>query len=972
MQAHYNQGREVASWSNTYSLQSFSMEYGNNTYCKKDMSPTYSVMSGFRYGESSSDLPPTPPSNAQDFNQSLSSPSQSILDKVSATSGPLKLPIRTFGHHRNPPTPDNTPPRGLDVYGRSPSSSKQLNYASSRAESFITAREHPFSSQVDIGTSLSEHESTSRVDVVDHDEDVENTLTDSASEPEGEIYAAERQNKDKATLNEREHQSILFSRNLEDNSQPTHDTNTFTETGYSPHSQRETPIQEPWIGAPIYSTPYKATLTPDRSPHSAKTSETRLLNDDLGRISATSTLSSIVQAVVLDASPRQRHSLRHAGRNLAYRSSNDSTPDSPPSRKRSSNISHLHHLSPKNQEIPKEGLNIYDDLTTQQRTGLGVASDPQSKQNIPNPYSMRYIAPKITYSPPNTLPNIRQIPFASSTRSRVTSAPDGGLNNYKSESISSSRDPTMTITYGKQNNYQIPRKRVNSSFRSPAHSILTKDVKEELGIQRNLSNSSQENGYLARASSTGASSLRQKLQAGRSGDAVQEINIMQDVAVRSGSNGSTFNVLSPVRNSQASGSSSEKQQIEEATRSGLIRSSSGAYRLEPRRKSSERFSARLEEHAMARHLYPQGTPFSHITDSQDALEVSEATAVSIFPHNNNSLLVVQQMARSMPSPRREPTSSSSIPIKSSQLEVNLLPATPPEKALQSRPSSPLENPRKPPVPPAFQVIPPTPCEEADREYDMDPKVEDFPAPPPRRLSLIKRVRRYSDTFVQPILSQAIPTWRNANQPASGKAPIKNENQKNKLHPFWRPRGFWDEFESDSDPDNHEDEGEDERLPPGGDTSNIVDNDAKPKRRLTFRGTGGFLIGNTLGVTRAGTNIRRHHISLPARLAAAQQRQSRESARNSSDQGNKDSGASSLGFYSSSSAAGKSTASLSTLMLRNHGRIYKIPGLGVDFQYIGMSGIRTLMAVKRRKRERRKMEERRDRLRQSIVGPRVSV
>jgi hypothetical protein len=45
--------------------------------------------------------------------------------------------------------------------------------------------------------------------------------------------------------------------------------------------------------------------------------------------------------------------------------------------------------------------------------------------------------------------------------------------------------------------------------------------------------------------------------------------------------------------------------------------------------------------------------------------------------------------------------------------------------------------------------------------------------------------------------------------------ITGDNEDGTLHPFWRPRGFWDDFE-DSDSDSEE-----ERLTPGGDTSDIV-------------------------------------------------------------------------------------------------------------------------------------------------------
>jgi len=86
-----------------------------------------------------------------------------------------------------------------------------------------------------------------------------------------------------------------------------------------------------------------------------------------------------------------------------------------------------------------------------------------------------------------------------------------------------------------------------------------------------------------------------------------------------------------------------------------------------------------------------------------------------------------------------------------------------------------------------------------------------------------------------------------------------------LHPFWRPRGFWDGF-SDSESDDEEG-----GLPEGGDTSDIEDPEPEPPRRPNklnklkggLRGSGGFLIGNSLGVERHGTNKRRHHVTLPA-------------------------------------------------------------------------------------------------------------
>jgi len=95
-----------------------------------------------------------------------------------------------------------------------------------------------------------------------------------------------------------------------------------------------------------------------------------------------------------------------------------------------------------------------------------------------------------------------------------------------------------------------------------------------------------------------------------------------------------------------------------------------------------------------------------------------------------------------------------------------------------------------------------------------------------------------------------------------------------------------EYDTDSDSsiwgdDMLYDADELDALPRGGDTSD-VEPEPEPElerhsnltrgrsvKRLLgldgFRGSGGFLIGNSLGVERAGTNRRRHYISLPARL-----------------------------------------------------------------------------------------------------------
>ncbi|MBE7182213.1 MAG: hypothetical protein INR71_13595 [Terriglobus roseus] len=212
--------------------------------------------------------------------------------------------------------------------------------------------------------------------------------------------------------------------------------------------------------------------------------------------------------------------------------------------------------------------------------------------------------------------------------------------------------------------------------------------------------------------------------------------------------------------------------------------------------------------------------------------------------------------------------------------------------------SPLRNPRSAPQPPAFKVIPPTPFSEIEDPLAAAQALQSAqaPRPPARRISLMQRARRYSDSFLQPLFVRTVSVKR-VMRPATGdEAATRDRN----LHPQWRPRGFWDDFsDSESEDDDWFGDGEyvvdsddldrpPRRLPRGGDTSDVRSLEQEQERTAmsagspaavgrmgsvkkvimdSFRGSGGFLIGNSLGVERAGTNRRRHHISLPTRLQA---------------------------------------------------------------------------------------------------------
>ncbi|KAF2621532.1 hypothetical protein BU25DRAFT_416064 [Macroventuria anomochaeta] len=430
---------------------------------------------------------------------------------------------------------------------------------------------------------------------------------------------------------------------------------------------------------------------------------------------------------------------------------------------------------------------------------------------------------------------------------------------------------------------------------------------------------------------------------------------------------------------------------------------------EHRRISFDRSTGRTEEHANARHLYSQSTPFSQFSDTP--IEVSEATAVNIYPHNNNSLLVVQQPSRVnslMPEPRqltdgayfgpqddvelrqellRTPTppfvdameGHQDSPQVPTQPTLTFEPSTPPMQIDLPQPDgvdSPLKNPRSAPEPPKIMFIPPTPAEELERPLEVGP-----PGPPKRsdshpqrRLSLVQRARRYSDNFISPFLARASSNrgryyseshTRSQSSHRNPDIPTVNDED-GTLHPFWRPRGFWDGFE-DSESDD-----EDNVLPYGGDTSDVEDPEPEPyprrrntlRKRLTngFQGSGGFLIGNSLGVERHGTNRRRHHVTLPPHFPSSP----KTSQHTSSPRILIQSTTQPLRPQNSGvrKSASRSSLRFSTSFERPPRRqswrkVKSIPGLkGYQVQYIGVSGIKDRL-------KERTAEKRRDKIRKSI-------
>ena len=197
------------------------------------------------------------------------------------------------------------------------------------------------------------------------------------------------------------------------------------------------------------------------------------------------------------------------------------------------------------------------------------------------------------------------------------------------------------------------------------------------------------------------------------------------------------------------------------------------------------------------------TPFSGISatsvhsSTPGPVELSEATAISIYPHNNKSLLVVQHSSKAGSSETRTSAHFTNNVTVELRQPPTLDSATSVPQLTTNRT---VDSSRILPNRPAVMLIPPTPANALSQEEDDSETTSRLS----RRsnfdpLSSIRRVfsvRRHSDTILSPFS-------RLAAGPASipSRRRVKIESGSNALSPFWRPRGFWDDFsDSESEPD----------------------------------------------------------------------------------------------------------------------------------------------------------------------------
>ena len=321
------------------------------------------------------------------------------------------------------------------------------------------------------------------------------------------------------------------------------------------------------------------------------------------------------------------------------------------------------------------------------------------------------------------------------------------------------------------------------------------------------------------------------------------------------------------------------------------------------------------------------TPFSlrsaH-SSTPGTLEVNEATAISIYPHTNKSILVIQQLARGNDSSPRERSTivagNANIALPGTVVPT-VLPSLSPNLS-GNRVDSPLQNPRDPPQPPNLKIIPPTPANGAPSpEKQGSPprtpvRVSRFTAPVSSLKRALSARRPRSETYLAPF-TRSFSLRGTAGNPR--RRSHADEEPHARLHPFWRPRDLGHESDSDSDSEF-------------GNTGDL------PMGRVQKQGSKEQPPGRTMSLTRRLSNSFRpaHHARRPRPSSM---------------------GAASDGHYYEFRRRSGSESERSP---REH-----VPGQGYQVQSVGFRGWADRLERRREAREEGKREERRQWLRGKI-------
>lgn len=892
-------------------------------------------------------LPPTPPTHSRQ--SSGSHPNVTPAPRYDASvKSPTDVPSApsTPPNQKSPPTPDFTPPRAMPPLAFRPPPSDR--YPSSRTDSFKTARENPYSSDEDDlstvrpglpsarqskdavpqmpGRNLKRKEVGLGLGLESDNEGTTTPRGHANSQQEFVVFDGEWGSTEEAGEVEREWDDNLM-RDVTVRKRPGRKLHMFTDGAtdevleddiVSPTNAtkvvRSLPLQERIARHRLERDAADRTSTEKfaeriawpaavADPESPTTPDVRRFSAMSGR----STNSTVVEAMVIDAPPLRRKTLRHTKKyvGLRYFSSDQSTRGSAPNSVVSIDLPH--RLVHKTSRIPdRRHRSLASNATASTTSSSRSRREILSNGGIP----VVVIPDRRSSMKSSKTPSLRSTSSRKTKRSlSLGSAPLSQSSKYN--------DPGYFDTLP-------PRKRTQSESAGSGHSVRTIDYPPTIPARRS-SLSAPTSRNTSRAGSLTAESLKAH-------NMIQEKN----------------------RNLKP------EPVIHNPTTESKEEAPSGHLSVD--HNGDPLFGTRPST---------QVTPFSQTSyeTAGTTAEVSEAMAVTLFPHQNKSVLVVQHEK----APEASPPSLKAIDTSQPKMAINgkatMGPVTPPQPSHpMDEVDSPLRNPRSPPHPPgppAIKFIPPTPAvltpgQEENRQLGFDderPATSD--SKPKRTMSLMRRAfsnrrnsesasqsgagflqRTFSLTGRRPISSdESTQTSKgNANLATLYPSVADQPADGSKLHPFWRPTHFWDDLE------DHDSDADDElRYPP------IDNRPGPPKRSLSGKLKRTFAI---LPIKDDEYDLHPVDRRSMRRTASGNMRVVKQRSNSSLNRdahrrmygpvGPDDFG---YGFKDG-----------------NGGKVHTIPGLGLRVEYVGWSG------MKRRLSERRR-EQRSEKLRASISAPR---
>ncbi|RWA10297.1 hypothetical protein EKO27_g4790 [Xylaria grammica] len=756
------------------------------------------------------DLPPTPPAHSR--TSSGSHPTLTSSPPLAGSSAPSLVPAGSVTPvsgtptiQRSPPTPDVTPPQATRrsktfrpiLSDRIPSKAT----ADSRTESFKTARESP---------SLSDEEKTTPKPCVSSARTSQNAagrqVEPKSGKPKDVGLGLGLDLDDNLTPRTRQ-EFFTFDGEWASNSEVEQewDDNLSRNVivrkrrGYPKENERAEVIEDVTVtptnatealrSVPLHERTQTTTL-PQHFPlelasksklrWTASTSESSM-STDLRRssgMSSKSTVSTVVEAILVDVPPQKQKTLRHVRKQTALRDSGSEF--SPPSSTSASVRQAEKTRRPRASGKPAASR-------TDSMASTGTVNSIASKKARREIWKSGGIPVVVIPDRKQSLSKSTEPPSLRSTYSyrskRSNSVPRSHFSGTRELSLTSDqsrrRGRSMSVTYGAFPNDQltmdyppiVPRRR--SSLSAPT--------------SRNTSRAG------SRAGSLTAESLKAH-------NALLEQQRIQPPQVTVERPPPTENTNSRLDQKQLYPASSvESHKNETSNQKSLVDHNGDPF-----------FGKRLTAY---------NTPFSQASvetnGTHSAADIAEAMAVNIYPHQNRSVLMVHHMSRSQNSANDKQLESSFQEEQPMAMETSSNPevttdsqdggpVTPPQPQFSmDAVDSPLRNPRAPPEPPAIKFIPATPSgltPATERERMLGNYFEETQ----KRPSLVRRafsLRKASDNAV-PRRSGFLARTLSLSKSIRGDTTENPDLERNKthqypavdgpstdaskLHPFWRP------------------------------------------------------------------------------------------------------------------------------------------------------------------------------------------